>query len=306
MNELSDYISDKKPHLTESSVTGYASNIISLYRKMKQDYKPQINIKELITYFSKNVESVLKFLKEHFTPSRRKTILSSILVLCIDKQNVYDKYQTQMKEDIKAYDVENREQKKSKAEEKNWIPQDEIEHIFNDYYKKYSPLFKKSELSKQERYNLINMMILSLYVLIPPRRLKDYTLMKIKNIDKEVDNYIDGNSFIFQQYKTQKKYGTQIVKIPKKLKTILDNWNKFNTSDYLIPNHKYPNKPLTISGLHTRLNNIFDGKKISVNLLRHIFITDRVLPNLPKLTILDKVATEMGNSVNQQLLYKKV
>lgn len=305
MNELCDYISDKKPHITDSSVKGYASNIISLYRKMKQDYKTQFDVKQLVNYFNKNVAHVLSFLKDNFTPSRRKTILSSIMVLCLDKKNVYDKYQKQMIEDRKIYDDENREQKKSKAEEKNWIPQTEIETIFKDYYKKFFPLFKKSELSRQERHDLINMMILSLYVLTPPRRLKDYALMKIKNIDKEVDNYIDDDSFVFQQYKTAKKYGTQVVKIPSKLKTILEKWNNINTSDYLIPNHKYPNKPLTVSGLHTRLNNIFDGKHISVNMLRHIYITDVVLPNVPKLTILDKVATQMGNSVNQQLLYKK-
>lgn len=308
MNELSEYISEKKPHITDSSINAYASNIISLFRKIKQDFKIHPSVAVLIAFFSKNTDQVLSFLHQNYVPSRRKTILSSILTLVTDKKNVYDKYQKQMIEDRKTYDTEIRDQKKSESQKKNWLSQNQIEAIFKDYHKKYFPLFKKPELTKVDRHNLINMMILSLYVLTPPRRLQDYVLMKVKNINKDVDNYIDkeDGSFVFQVYKTAKKYGTQIVKIPTKLKLILDKWDKINTSDYLIPNHKYPDKPLTVSGLHTRLNNIFDGKNISVNLLRHVFITDRVLPNVPKLTILDKVATEMGNSVNQQLLYKKV
>jgi hypothetical protein len=306
MNELCEYISEKKPHITDSSINAYSSNIISLFRKMKQDFKIQPPVATLISFFSKNTNEVLTFLAKNYVPSRRKTILSSIMTLVTDKKNVYDKYQKQMMLDRKTYDAENREQTKTESQKQNWLSQKQIDDIFKDYHKKYFALFKKPELTKLERHHLINMMILSLYVLTPPRRLQDYALMKVKNINKDVDNYIDPElGFVFQQYKTSKKYGTQIVKIPTKLKLILDKWNKINTSDYLIPNHKYPDRPLTVSALHTRLNNIFDGKNISVNLLRHIYITDEVLPNLPKLTVLDRVARDMGNSVDTQMLYKK-
>ena len=301
IKELYSYISEKKPKITESSVKCYSSNIISLYRKMHNDSKLQPSVKELVNFFIKNVTKVLSFLNDNSIA----TILSSILVLCTEHQSAYIKYKEQMLSDRKTYDDENKEQKKSATQEKNWISQHDIQLIYNESYKKYSPLFKLHSLKNKDKHNLIDLIILSLYVLLPPRRLKDYALMKVKNINKDKDNYVDDNNFVFQQYKTSKYYGTQIIPIPRKLKIILDAWSKFNTSDYLIPNHKYPNQPLTISGLHTRINNIFDNKHISVNILRHSYISETVLPNVPKLTKLEKVAEEMGNSVNQQILYKK-
>ena len=101
MNELCEYICEKKPHITESSINAYASNIISLFRKMKQDFKIQPSVPTLISFYSKNTHEVLAFLTKNYVPSRRKTILSSLLTLVTDKKNVYDKYQKQMMIDRK-------------------------------------------------------------------------------------------------------------------------------------------------------------------------------------------------------------
>jgi hypothetical protein len=40
-------------------------------------------------------------------------------------------------------------------------------------------------------------------------------------------------------------------------------------------------------------------------MLRHIYISEKVLPNVPKLTEMLKTAEEMGHNVLQQLKYKK-
>lgn len=53
------------------------------------------------------------------------------------------------------------------------------------------------------------------------------------------------------------------------------------------------------------INGVF-RRKISVDLLRHVFITDRVLANVPALAELESVAADMGNSTAQQMLYKKL
>jgi hypothetical protein len=52
------------------------------------------------------------------------------------------------------------------------------------------------------------------------------------------------------------------------------------------------------------LNTIFD-KKISASMLRHIYISDEVLKDVPKIEELQKIAAEMGHSVGEQMLYKK-
>jgi hypothetical protein len=52
------------------------------------------------------------------------------------------------------------------------------------------------------------------------------------------------------------------------------------------------------------INNIF-GKKISASMLRHIYVSDVVLKDAPKISELDDIARDMGHSRDQQMLYKK-
>ena len=39
-------------------------------------------------------------------------------------------------------------------------------------------------------------------IYIPPRRSLDYVCFKIKNINRDEDNYLDKNEFVFNKYKT--------------------------------------------------------------------------------------------------------
>jgi hypothetical protein len=63
---------------------------------------------------------------------------------------------------------------------------------------------------------------------VPPRRSKDIVDWKIKNINKEKDNYLEKNKIYYKSYKTAKTYGQQIVEIPTALKSILNKWLKLN------------------------------------------------------------------------------
>jgi hypothetical protein len=78
---------------------------------------------------------------------------------------------------------------------------------------------------------------MSVYVLIPPRRSKDYTELKLVNVDKSKDNYMDTikrkNIFVFNAYKNAGKLGTQTVEIPLALKTIITKFIPKNNSEYL-------------------------------------------------------------------------
>jgi integrase len=127
--------------------------------------------------------------------------------------------------------------------------------------------------------------------------------MKVKNINESTDNYIKDNKFfVFNKYKTSKFYGSQEVEIPIKLRNILKKWLKINTNDFLfVDRHKRKLYPTT---LNQRLNRIFE-KNLGVSMLRHIYISDKVLKDVPKLDNLKKIANDMGHSVNEQLLYKK-
>jgi hypothetical protein len=131
----------------------------------------------------------------------------------------------------------------------------------------------------------------------------DYTSFKVRNVDTSTDNYMKGNTFVFNNYKTKNKYGTQEVKIPVRLRNILQKWSKKHTNEYLLFSEK--GTPLPQSRLTQKLNRIF-GKNISVNMLRHIFISERVLEAAPALQKLEDIAEDMGHSVGTQQLYKKL
>ena len=115
---------------------------------------------------------------------------------------------------------------------------------------------------------------------------------------------MDKRKFVFNQYKTAKKYNQQTVDIPQRLRNIILRWESKHDNDYLLFDEN--GSPLSPPRLTLKLNRIFGGKKISVNMLRHIFITDTVLDNAPALRKLEEVAENMGHSTDQQSLYRKL
>jgi len=133
-------------------------------------------------------------------------------------------------------------------------------------------------------------------IFIAPRRSLDYTEFKIKSINKDDDNYLDKNELVFNKYKTAKFYNEQRVAIPKELKSILTKWVKTNNSDYLL--YDSNGSKLTSVKLNQRLNKIF-GKKASVNLLRHSYLTDKFGDEIERSKKMSNIAEDMGTSSAQ-------
>ena len=131
---------------------------------------------------------------------------------------------------------------------------------------------------------------------IAPRRSLDYTEFVIKDIDKDKDNYLDKTELVFNRYKTAKFYDEQRVSIPKELLTILKKWIKNNDTEYLLFDSN--GSKLTSVKLNQRLNKIF-GKKASVNLLRHSYLTDKFGDEIERSKKMSEVAENMGTSSAQ-------
>lgn len=297
---LVDVLKANRPKLSESTLKTYQSILNSLYRKMHKQQSATEN--SIYQFFTDNADKVLEYLKDA-PPNHRKTVLAALVVLCIG-QDCMDKYRDQMLKDAEVSNKEQRYQRKTETQKENWISQQEVMRIYKSLERKVAPLFKKPEPSKRDLDLMQDYVILSLYVLIPPRRLMDYTKFKVRNINKETDNYMDKRQFVFNQYKTAKKYNRQEVAIPQKLRNIVNKWASLHNDDYLLVDDN--GRPFSAPKLTLRLNRIFGGRKISVNQLRHTYITDAVLHNVPALTKLDKVANDMGHSVQEAMLYKKV
>jgi integrase len=291
--EIKEYIKKKRSSLSDSSITTYASVLRSLYKKVfgegKIDWDKFDDSKE-----------VLHFLKD-IPPNKRKTILSALVIVTGKAE-----YRDKMLSDVRDYNKEISLQEKTPTQEANWVDTDQVKKVFEALRTDAIALMKKKSTLKptdlQDIQNFIIMALLS-GIFIPPRRSKDFCDFKIKNIDEHKDNYLKKGTAFFNSYKTFKTYGTQQVQIPKPLLTILNAWIKINPTDWLLfdsnMNHLTPVK------LNQRLNKIFGDKHISINALRHSYLTGKYADTIAKNKEIDNTMKDMGSSASQLKTYVK-
>jgi hypothetical protein len=297
---VEELIKKNRPHLSTTSVRTYCSLIKNLAKKLDINLNNKHDIK---THLSKILEDM-----HNLNPRQRKTTLSALVVLMSDgteDNDAINKIRSMMMKDIQTTKNEDREQKMTEKQKESWLDWSAIMKTYSEVEKSVAHLWKKDNLSKKEFLQLQDYVLLSCLVLIPPRRSLDYCAFKLRDINKAEDNYMDKKTFVFNKYKTASVYKKQVVDIPPKLKKIITDWSKKNTKPWLLLDTTLE-QPLTPSKLTNRLYNLFD-KKVSVNQLRHSYVSDVVLKDMPALEQLDKTAKEMGNSTETQITqYKKV
>ena len=293
---IKELLKQKRNNLSASSITTYSSILKNLHKKV---FGKDKEMKE--NDFDK-CDEILDYLKD-VPANRRKTILSALVVL-----TGKDEYRNQMNEDVSTYNREIQTQTKSDTQRENWIEKNEIEKIRNELENDAKILYKKknknvSDLQDIQKYIIV--VLLGGLDGVPPRRSLDYTCFKIKNIDQEKDNYINGNKLIFNKFKTAKSAGRQELTIPLKLKNILIKWISVNPTDYLLFDINL--NPLTPVKLNQRMNRIFGTQKgRSINMMRHVFLTDRFKKTSEENKQLEETMKDMGSSENMALNYIKL
>jgi integrase len=278
---LKEYLTKEKPSLSASSTTTYSSTLTSLYKKVFDD-------KTIEMEKFKETEPILKYLQD-IPFNKRKTILSVLLLVSPNEK----KYRDLMLEDIHTYNDEQNKQIKNEKQEYNWVDSNEIEKKWETLKKNAMILYKKQQKTVQDYQEIQSFILLSLLggLFTPPRRAKDFTDFKIKNIDKTKDNYIDKNQMIFNSFKTAKFYGEQKVLVSPELKKILTKWISVNPTDYLFFDSFF--QPLSSVKL-------FDNKRISVNALRHSYLSNKYQNTIETNKELENDLTGMGSSILQQ------
>jgi len=292
MPDLKEYIKDKRPTLSASSITTYNSILRNLYKKV-------FGAGEIETKKFEETDKILAHLKE-VPPNKRKTILSALVIITDDK-----KYRDLMLEDIKEYNHDIGKQEKSDSQKENWVAGGDIKTLWDNLKRNTDLIYKKSHITPNDLQQIQSYIIVSLLggVFVPPRRSKDLVDWKIKNVDKTKDNYLDKSSIHYNSYKTAKCYGEQVVQIPTALKNIITKWIKVNPTDFLLFDTNM--NPLTSVKLNQRLNKLFDGKKVGVNALRHTYLTDKYADTMEQKKKIDKDMAEMGSSANMLTTYVK-
>lgn len=298
MSDLKEILKEKRPNLSKTSLNTYASTLTNLHKKVFKDTPFDIE------NFNKTQE-ILNFLSD-IPPNKRKSILASLVVISDKKE-----YRDIMLEDIKEYNKETAKQKKTANQEESWVSQEDVDKKHKELEGKWKYLYKKF-LNKvpfipKEYQEMQDFVMLSLLggIYIPPRRLKDYVDFRIRPIGTEDSNKVNTrnrNKLIFNSYKTAKTYGQQIVKIPPKLSDILNKWTDINPTFYLLIDTK--GNPLTNVKMNQRLNKIF-GKKVSVNQLRHTYLSHKYADRLQANEALAEDFEKMGSSMHQEKVYIK-
>jgi integrase len=298
MDNLKEIIKTNRPKLSQSSINAYASNLKNLFLKNNKDTK-DINLD-----WFKDEKSVLEALK-NMDGSKRKTYLASIIVLLNDPK-LSKKLSEQMTEDAQKWAIESKEQVKTKAQSENWIDQEAVKNIFLECMKNTKFLWNKENKTADDYQALNDLVLLSLMggIFIPVRRSLDYVAFKIKNIDKEKDNYLDkkNKTLVFNIYKTAKVYTRQEVEVPKQLYNILIKWEKINPTDYLLFDKQ--NKPMNSVKIRNKFNHIF-GKKTSTNILRHMYVSNKYDANLKQMEDDAKAMGTSARTLQEQYIKKE-
>lgn len=292
MDTIKDYIHSKRPTLSKSSITTYASILKNLYKKVFGDGDVDFGKFD-------DTAKVLAFLKD-IPPNRRKTILSSLVIITDKKQ-----YRDLMAEDVRDYNKEISKQEKTPEQEASWVEANEVKEKCEELRKNADLIYKKKQMTPSDLQQIQNYIILCLLggCFISPRRSKDYCDFKIKAIDKEKDNYLEKSKLVFNSYKTAKTYGKQEVPIPIQLKNILAKWIKVNPTEYLLFDANLGK--LSAVKLNQRLNKIFGEKKVGVNQLRHTYLTDKFGDTIAKKQAIADTMEDMGSSAGMLDTYVK-
>jgi len=296
---LSEIIKNNRPHLSPGSIRTYISLLGSLARALKIE----INTPDDLSTHSDAIFDYIKDLDKR----RRKTILAAIVTTLGDShKKLVEKFRAHMMKDIEAVKEEDEKQEMTEKEKDNWMSWSRVMEVYSNLKKEVAPLWKLESLNKNQFARLQDFVLLSMLVLIPPRRALDLTEMLHKGGSKD-NNYIDfkKSQAHYNVYKTAHKYNEQVTDLPKELINVLKAWLKKNNNEYMFVSTDRTSK-LKPPQITNRLNNIF-GKHLSVNMLRKIFISDNVLKNVPALTKLQDMAKQMGHNVETAMLkYKKV
>ena len=268
--------------------------------------------------FLKNFDIVQNKINE-LAESTAKTYyaaITSVLSLFKDKA-AYKKTHAHWHDKMMAAAKADREKdttEKSEMEEKNWIEWSDVLKTKEVLQKKVSEFINNKLITAQQYDLILQLVVLSLYSDIPPRRNQDYQQMYVvkKWNEKEPTdrNYLDydGKQFIFNVYKTAKSHGQQKVNIPDDLFKVIMIYLKHH------PIHKGAKKfapsfvflvsadgsALTAVNAITRVLNRVFNKKVAASMLRHIYLSNKY-----DVKEMKKDADAMGHTMSEQRSYLK-
>lgn len=307
--DLQKRLSDKG--LSQNSIQLYIKNLIRL-----NSGDPLSSLKLL-----SKPEPVIEKLNK-FKPTTRKSYLTCIIsCLSVYPENkVYGKSKNVFYKELTDQVSKMKETpttEMTKTQNDNWMDWQEVKKLFEERHNACMTFYKNKTITEAQYTQLLNLMVMALYVLLPPRRNQDYMMMNIKKNVKDTDskefNYLDldKQEFIFNVFKTSKEYPNTKEAIPEELQHIISMYLKHQPLLKGKKINKDTNLPFLVYSDGSRLdkvnsitrilNKIF-GKNIGVSMLRHSYLTDKYGKDNKER---QADAEAMGHSVQTQQSYIK-
>ncbi len=311
MLQLGKQMMDQRK-VAESTANAYIKSLYTLNGK-----KPFKNLS-----FLKNTEAIDKIISEYAENTQRAlyATISSVLGLYKDKptfKKVYNHYYDKVKvKKAESREIEAKNEKTDKQKE-NWISWEDIEKRKSELFEDVGKFLGKKSIDSTQYERLLQFVVLALYTEVQPRRNQDYLdmyIVKKWNDKMPTDkNYLDvaGKKFIYNKYKTAKKWGTQTQEIPESLWKVIDIFLKYHPIWKGVAKRKNDpikflvgadGSPLTAVNAITRLLNRIFGKKVGSSMLRHIYLSEKYGDTLNEMK---KDSLAMGHSLEVQRSYVK-
>lgn len=294
-------------------------NSIKLYIRNLEKLNSDEPLKNL--NFLKSPEEIMKKLEKYKDNTKRGYLISICSVLSTDKgtkvkEKLYNDYFNLLLDMNKYLKSEESKNEKTESQKKNWMPWDDVEKKRQELEDKVKSFSKTKELSENQYNSLLDLVIVSLYTLLPPRRNEYRNLVLVKSSKglPDTENYLDSDAkkFILNKFKTSKKEGQKQIEIPQQLMDIISIYLKHHpllkgnrlTKTTQVPFLVFKDgKPLDKVNSITRVLNKVFGKHIGSSQLRHIYLSDKHGDALQEMK---EDASAMSHSLGMQKDYIKV
>lgn len=263
----------------EKQLEGLSPNTISMYLAKLRILNGNQPLKNLT--FLKNVKAITEKLSSIQNDNTRKSYTASIVAVLNRQEDqaskkANEKYKSLFLKERSIFTDKQALGEKSETQKENWMSQDEIAAIHKALDDKVNAIENKSKLTEKEHKLVEDWLLLSLYVLQPPRRNMDYYMMKFGLGDNKNFNYVclDKGMYHFNNFKTS-KYGVEEIEIPDKMKSIFKQYLELTglkAGDFIL---FQKDTRRTSSNIITKALNRILGKKVGSSMMRHIYLSNK-------------------------------
>lgn len=293
-------IKKARPGIRQITVNNYLNYLKSVAKKVTGEEFKNLD-------FTKDYEKV-KFYLDEYTFNTRRAITTALIVGlgAIDDPNKnkkkYDELLTVLRLEANNNNKNNVQSEKVKEQ---WTTMAELRKIYNKWRRLVNDddIPNRDVLSRRSQDILQNYLIVSLYTLMPPRRLiySDLELIstvkfkKLKNIQKKRNYLVFSKSlrkifFWFGYQKSKIESDNNALQKPNnRIRKILQLYLRFNRNrQWLLYNNK--GEPISHNGLGITLKKLLG---VGATMIRKIYITENTKEAHMKI---HNIASKMGHS----------